>query len=171
MSAPALEMQPTPLGRRLACLVYEGFLAFGVIFVAGLAFGVATQTHHALENRLGLQLFLFSTLGLYFSWFWSRGQTLAMKTWHLHLQTSDGASVSMARTFARYLICWLEFLPPVVITYSLGWNGTIFTVVAIAWVLLWNSLGTLRSDGQLPQDTWTRTRIVYIPPAKRPSKP
>ena len=33
---------------------------------------------------------MFVVLGIYFVWFWSRGQTLAMKTWHIRLVDAQG---------------------------------------------------------------------------------
>ena len=84
--APAPQA-PGP-ARRLACFVYEGVLLFGVLMIAGLAYGLLTQQRHALVGMHGLQLFVFLVLGLYFSWFWSHGgQTVAMKTWQIRLLT------------------------------------------------------------------------------------
>ena len=86
--APALR---TPsLRRRMACWLYEGTLMFGVVFLAGYLFSALTQTRHALDNRHGLQAFVFVVSGIYFVWFWSKGQTLAMKTWHIRLVDGRG---------------------------------------------------------------------------------
>ena len=91
MSAPlpqdnALPQFPTPsVARRLSCWMYEGVLLFGVIFIAGYLFSTLSQTRHALDNRHGLQFFVCLVLAVYFTWFWHKGQTLAMKTWHLRL--------------------------------------------------------------------------------------
>ena len=70
---------PPSLRRRLAAFIYEGVLLFGVLMLAGLAYGVVTQQRHALVGLHGLQVFVFIVLGVYFGWFWSHGgQTLAL---------------------------------------------------------------------------------------------
>jgi len=79
---PVTELPTASLFRRMSCWLYEGMLLFGVIFIAGYLFGALTQTRHAMNNRLGLQFFVFLVLALYFTFFWHKGQTLAMKTWH-----------------------------------------------------------------------------------------
>ena len=85
------------LWRRLCCLLYEGLLLFGVVFVASYLFSTLSQTRHALDNRHALQAFLFVVFGIYFVWFWSRGQTLAMKTWHIRLVDRNGAALTQQR--------------------------------------------------------------------------
>ena len=64
----------------MACWLYEGVLMFGVIFLPAYLFSTLSQSRHALENRHALQAFIFIVVGIYFVWFWSKGQTLAMKT-------------------------------------------------------------------------------------------
>ena len=60
------------LWRRLSCMLYEGLLLFGVVFVAAYLFSTLSQTRHAMDNRHALQTFLFVVFGIYFVWFWSR---------------------------------------------------------------------------------------------------
>ncbi|NBX55368.1 MAG: RDD family protein, partial [Betaproteobacteria bacterium] len=67
------------LFRRMACWLYEGMLLFGVIFIAGYLFSTLSQSRHGLSNRPGLQAFVVLVLAIYFTWFWHKGQTLAMK--------------------------------------------------------------------------------------------
>ena len=105
MTAPSLK-------RRMACWLYEGMLLFGVVFIAGYLFSSLSQTRHALDNRPGLQAFLFLILGIYFTWFWHRGQTLAMKTWHIRVVSATGHPLSQRRALLRYVLSWLWFLPP-----------------------------------------------------------
>ena len=112
------------LARRLAAFVYEGVLLFGVVMIAGLVYSGLTQQRHALQGRIGLMLFLFVVLGVYFSWFWSRGgQTVAMKAWHIRLLSANGSPVSRARAAARYVLSWLWFLPATAAVYSAGLHG------------------------------------------------
>lgn len=53
MIAPALPSEPPPpsVRRRLAALAYESLLLFGVVFFAGLTFGVALQQRNGLDHR------------------------------------------------------------------------------------------------------------------------
>ena len=77
---------PAPsLTRRMSCWVYEAMLLFAVVFMASYLFSSLTQTRHGLQNRLGQQIFIFLVLGVYLTWFWRKGQTLAMKTWHIRV--------------------------------------------------------------------------------------
>src|SRR3990167_6254503 len=82
-TADALTAPPIP--RRMACWLYEGLLMFGVVFIAGYLFATLSQTRNALDNRHALQAFEFVIFGIYFVWFWAKGQTLAMKTWNIRV--------------------------------------------------------------------------------------
>jgi len=64
-------------------------------------FGTLSQTRHALDNRHGLQAFLFVIFGIYFTWFWAKGQTLAMKTWHIRVVDTQGRPLTQARALWR----------------------------------------------------------------------
>jgi uncharacterized RDD family membrane protein YckC len=154
--------QVTPtLVRRLACMCYEGLLVFGVIFFAGLAFGLITQTRHAMDNRHALQGFLFLVLGMYFVWFWSKGQTLAMKTWHLRLILLGGGRVPQSRAMLRYLLAWVVVLPPLLIgTYMQAGTKSILGATFL-WLLLFSFAGELRKDRQQLHDLWAGTVMIY----------
>src|SRR6218665_3557039 len=91
------------LWRRMACWLYEGLLMFAVVFIAGYLFGTLSQTRNALDNRHALQAFVCLVAGIYFTWFWARGQTLAQKTWHLRVVDKTGRAVTEARALLRYL--------------------------------------------------------------------
>src|SRR6218665_3889302 len=73
------------LWRRMACWLYEGLLMFAVVFIAGYLFATLSQTRNALDNRHALQAFVCLVAGIYFTCFWSPGQTLAQNTWHLRV--------------------------------------------------------------------------------------
>jgi uncharacterized RDD family membrane protein YckC len=116
VTAPAPDALQTPsLPRRLACMLYEGVLLFGVLMLAGLLYSTLTQQRHALQGQHGMQAFLFVVLGLYFIGFWIYGgQTVAMKAWHIRLLDARGRPVSPKRALCRYLASWLWFLPALV---------------------------------------------------------
>jgi uncharacterized RDD family membrane protein YckC len=164
---------PAPsLRRRLACFLYEGTLLFGVVMIAGLVWGVATQQRHALQGQTGLQAFLFALLGLYFIWLWTHGgQTLAMQTWHIRLVTRSGHPVRWPRALARYLLAWLWFLPALL---ALQWTGlkggwTAFGML-LAGVLVYAALARLHPERQFWHDAVCGTRLVGWHPPPRPKK-
>lgn len=153
---------PPGLGRRLACLIYEGVLLLGVVMIAGLFYGVLTDQRHAMLGRPGLQATLFLVLGAYFTWFWSHGgQTLAMKTWRIRLLRADGAPVRTLRALARYVLAWLWIAPALLSLWMLPGvgSGAVLAVLA-AGVLAYASLALLRTDRQFWHDTVCGTRLV-----------
>ena len=99
-------LQAPRLRRRMACWLYEGMLLFGVVFLADYLFSTLSQTRHALDNRLGQQLFIFLILGIYFTWFWHKGQTLAMKTWQIRITDVQSHGLTQKRALLRYVLSW-----------------------------------------------------------------
>ena len=89
----------------MACWLYEGMLMFGVVFIADYLFSTLTQTRHAMDNRHSQQAFLFLIFGIYFVWFWSHGQTLAMKTWDIRVTDRQGRPLSQQRALRRRHHC------------------------------------------------------------------
>lgn len=165
-TALAEPLRAPSLIRRMSCWVYEGMLLFAVVFMASYLFSSLTQTRHGLQNRLGQQVFIFLVLGIYFSWFWQKGQTLAMKTWHIRALDAEGQPVSPRRAWFRYVLCWVWFVPPLVVVnlthipLNIGW------VVCPLWLVFWASLSFLRKDRQFLHDYWAGTRLVDVRPAK-----
>jgi uncharacterized RDD family membrane protein YckC len=173
----APQRAPTPgVWRRLACFLYEGVLLFGVVMLAGLVYGVATQQRHALVGSTGLQVFLFGVLGLYFVFFWVRsGQTLAMLTWNVRLVTEQGHPVRPMRALLRYLLAWLWFLPALAGLWLAGLKGGgTATVVLLTGVFAYAALARLHPDRQFLHDVLCGTRLVtWYPPrhAKNANRP
>jgi uncharacterized RDD family membrane protein YckC len=154
------------LQRRLACAIYEGVLLFGVVMIAGYLYSSLTQQKHALVGTTGLQAFLFTVLGIYFGWFWSRsGQTLAMKTWHLRVARSNGLPLSQARALVRYLACWLWFLPPLAFASLSQVRGLgAKLMVLAAGLIAYAGLALLRRDRQFLHDVICDTRVSDFHP-------
>lgn len=157
------------LRRRLAAFVYEGVLLFGLLMAAGLLFSGLTQQRHALQGKAGLQAFLFVTLAIYFTWFWSRsGQTVAMKAWHIRLLRADGRPVGQAQAFVRYLLAWLWFVPAWAIAHLSGASGmTAFGGIMGLGVLAYAALTWLRPDRQFWHDAVCGTRLIDWRPVRR----
>ena len=164
MSAEACS-QPSPpatpgLSRRMACWLYEGMLLFGVIFMAGYLFSALSQTRHALDNRPGMQAFIFLVLGIYFTWFWHRGQTLAMKTWHIRVVDRQGRPLSQRRALLRYIASWLWFAPPMAATWPLALPALEVLVLTLGWVAIWAVLSRFHPERQFWHDAIAGTRLI-----------
>ena len=161
-SAVEHPLQAPPLVRRMACWLYEGILMFGVVFIAGYLFGTLSQTRNAMDNRHALQAFLFVVFGIYFVWFWARGQTLAMKTWHIRVVDAAGQPVTQLRAFARYVLSWLWFLPPLVAATPFSLPGAEVAVLVLGWVAVWALLSRFHPLQQFWHDAWAGTRLVHF---------
>ena len=146
--------------RRMACWLYEGMLMFGVVFLAGYLFGTLSQTRHALDNRIPLQIFLFVVFGIYFVWFWSKGQTLAMKTWHIRIVDQNGRPITQLHAFKRYCLCWLWFIPPLAIVTPLGLTTPAVIFIGAVWVGLWAILSHLQANKQFLHDALAGTMLI-----------
>jgi uncharacterized RDD family membrane protein YckC len=161
---------PAPsLRRRMACWLYEGMLMFGVVFIAGYLFSTLTQTRNALDNRHAQQAFLFVVFGIYFTWFWAKGQTLAMKTWHIRVVDRQGQALSQPRAMLRYLLSWLWLLPPLALSAALQTSGAELSVLLLGWVVVWALLSRFHPERQFLHDALAGTRLVHQAPA--PSAP
>ena len=149
------------LRRRMASWLYEGMLLFGVIFIADYLFSTLTQTRHALDNRHGQQAFLFVILGIYFAWFWSKGQTLAMKTWHIRVVDCAGRPLTQGRALWRYALSWLWFLPPLAAVAPFRLSGPEIAVIVLGWVAVWALLSRFHPTRQFWHDALAGTRLVH----------
>lgn len=160
-TAGATGLLAPPLPRRMACWLYEGMLMFGVVFIAGYLFGTLSQTRNALDNRHALQAFLFVVFGIYFTWFWSKGQTLAMKTWHIHVVDRAGQPLTQKRALLRYALSWLWFIPPLAAMAPFGLSGGEAAVVLLGWVAVWALLSRFHPQHQFLHDALAGTRLVH----------
>ena len=132
---------------------------FGVIFSADYLFSVLSQTRNAMDNRHTQQAFLFVVIGIYFVWFWAKGQTLAMKTWHIRVTDLAGRPLSQKRAFARYALAWLWFLPPLAVSWLLGLDVKQALVLAGGWIAIWAILTRFHPDRQFWHDAFAGTRL------------
>lgn len=157
-------LQAPSLRRRMACWMYEGVLLFAVVFIAGWLFSTLGQMRDAMDARRPLlQGFLFVIFGIYFAWFWARGQTLAMKTWDIRLVDRNGAPVSQGRALARYVLSWIWFLPPLAAVAPFGLSAGEIVVLMVGWVLVWGLLSRFHPQRQFWHDVLAGTRLVPAP--------
>ena len=140
--------------------MYEGLLMFGVVFIAGYLFGTLSQTRNAMDNRNALQAFVFVIFGIYFVWFWAKGQTLAMKTWDIRLVDTSGVLITQQRALLRYGLSWLWFLPPLLLSYVLSVPAIGGAVITVGWVGVWAILALFNPQKQFWLDIWSGTRLI-----------
>ena len=112
-------MNTPSLPRRLACLVYEAMLLTAVLFLASFPFVPLTQSLPQEEFRLLVQAYWLLLAGGYFTLFWRRGQTLAMKTWRIRLESTTGERLTARQAAKRYLLACLLF--------PISWAWVVFT--------------------------------------------
>ncbi len=156
-----MPLRAPSLRRRMACWLYEGMLLFAVVFIAGWLFSTLGQMRDAMDARRPLlQGFLFVVFGIYFGWFWSRGQTLAMKTWHLRIVDRQGRPVTQARALLRYLLSWVWLLPPLMALAPYRLSGAEVALLVVGWVLVWAILSRFHPEGQFWHDALAGTRLV-----------
>jgi uncharacterized RDD family membrane protein YckC len=136
--------------RRLAALVYDGFLLFAITLAyAGTVLLVRiwltgverAQTPYTGPSALLMFIGLWFCLSLFYCWCWRRsGQTLGMKTWRLQLQQVNGELPSWRQ-------CWLRSaLAPLSLS-----------ILGIGY--LW----CLAGSGDCLHDSWSKTRVVILP--------
>jgi len=154
----------------MACWMYEGMLMFGVVFIAGYLFSTLSQTRNALDNRHALQAFVFVVSGIYFVWFWTRGQTLAMKTWHIRVVDTHGKPLTQQRALLRYALSWIWFLPPLGASWLLDLPALKGAVLALGWVASWAILARFHPERQFWHDAWAGTRLITWITAAKPRR-
>lgn len=161
------ELTTPSLARRMASWLYDGMLMFGVVFIAGYLFGTLSQTRNAMDNRHPLQAFLFVVFGIYFVWLWSKGQTLAMKTWDIKVVDRVGQPITQARALLRYLLSWLWFLPPLAAVAPFHLSGAESVVIVVGWVGVWAVMSRFHPQQQFWHDALAGTRLVSTPRKRR----
>jgi uncharacterized RDD family membrane protein YckC len=127
-------------------MLYESLLLLGVLaglfLVPQMALGMVAGI--VLPGPV-LLLHVFLLLGAYFLWYWQRGgQTLAMQTWKVQLQSANGGPPSWRQLVARYLLAW-----PSVLLCGAG----------LIWALV-------DRDRQFLHDRMAGTRIIFAPPTR-----
>lgn len=133
---------------------------FGVVFLATYLFSSLSQTRNAMDNRNALQAFLFVIFGIYFVWFWAKGQTLAMKTWDIRVVGTDGKPITQKRALVRYVASWLWFLPPLAGSWLIQLPAIEGAVLALGWVSVWAVLARFHPDKQFWHDAIAGTRLI-----------
>jgi uncharacterized RDD family membrane protein YckC len=140
-------------------------LLFAVVFMAGWLFSTLGQMRSGMDDRRPLlQAFLFLIFAIYFVWFWSRGQTLAMKTWDIRLVDRNGRAVTQARALLRYLLSWAWFAPPLAALAPFRLTVAEIGLLLVGWVLVWALLSRFHPLKQFWHDALAGTRLVSSTP-------
>jgi uncharacterized RDD family membrane protein YckC len=132
------------IGRRLATMLYDLLLLFGLMVMAAALFYTVFNLltgSQAVSGaaRLLFQAYLLAVIAGYYVYFWTGGrQTLGMRAWRTRLLRADGGELSAADALRRLLLAALTLLP-------LG--------AGILWVLF-------DRDGLAWYDRLSRTRPV-----------
>jgi uncharacterized RDD family membrane protein YckC len=126
--------------RRLASMLYESLLLLGVLSLAFLVPHLLIGIFWTVAAPgWVLWLHIFVVLFAYFGWLWRRsGQTLAMQTWKIKIESLTGGPLSQRQIFIRYCFAWPSLL---------------FLGAGILWALF-------DREGQFLHDRLAGTRII-----------
>lgn len=149
---------------RLACGIYEGLLLFGVLAGAGLLYGLLLRPSNG-NWGWGFSVFMLAVTATYFCWFWSKGETLAMATWHLRLQRrGEALPARPAQALLRFALSLLAVLPALA---AIGLAG-LTNNKAAAWTLVlvnlsgYTLLARLHPSRQYLHDLLAGTEMVTM---------
>jgi uncharacterized RDD family membrane protein YckC len=145
----------------MACWLYEALLLFAVGLIATLIFSVAIDMRSGIDPRRWLlQAFLAIVFAGYFSFFWSKGQTLAMKTWRITVVDRYGRRLTPGRALMRYVFCTIWVVPPLAALASRRFTLPELGVIFVGWVVFWAVLSRFHPQRQFWHDAWAGTRLV-----------
>jgi uncharacterized RDD family membrane protein YckC len=146
----------------MACWLYEALLLFAVFLIATLVFSVAGQMRSGIHSlRPLLIVFLVVVAAVYFGWFWSKGQTLPMRTWSIGVVDRHGRRLTQSRALLRFATCSMWVVPPIAVLASRpGFTVPQASVLFLGWVAFWALASLLHPQRQFWHDAWAGTRLV-----------
>lgn len=155
-STPPATIPPTagPL-RRLAALVYDSFLLFGILVVplfiltAALSHEPAIRQNDSVTHELPsiapqpvMLLYMIAVVVGFYCYFWRRsGQTLGMQAWRMRLESRTGGRVSWRQCLVRALVGF-------------------FSLICLGLGFIWSAWGQERLTWH---DRASNTRVVLLP--------
>jgi uncharacterized RDD family membrane protein YckC len=96
---------------RLSAMVYELLLVTAVVFVASFVVLPFVGDLKTPWQRHLFQVWILLVVFVYFAAFWLRsGQTLAMKTWRIHLVDLEGGRISLRQAAGRFVLALLGLM-------------------------------------------------------------
>ena len=161
------DARPAGLGRRWCALVYEAFLMFALLLVAGFAAlpligphpagaSLSARQFYLLPIASSAFLFLYYVVvaGVYCIGFWSNGRrTLAMKTWGMRLAASGGCPLDIHQATKRYLAAWIGPAAAFTASGAIGIWGLAILPLNYYW-------GWLDRERQFLHDRLAGTRVI-----------
>jgi uncharacterized RDD family membrane protein YckC len=151
------------LALRVAAMIYESVLLFGVVFGAAFALLALTGWTYPLPDarRWVLQGVLFVAVGAYFVACWMRsGQTLAMKSWRHEVVEADGSRLRFGRAVLRYLLAWHLFVPGLVFIALVRAPSALDGLALLASLVGMLALAYTDPQRQLLHDRLLGTRVL-----------
>jgi uncharacterized RDD family membrane protein YckC len=143
--------------RRLAALLYDGFLVAAIWMLLGLCVQlvVGPDSNQVVDgvvetnSTVGAILFslmVASSAGFY-TWFWIKsGQTLGMVSWRLKVLSADNQLLTVPHALLRFFLAWPAFF-----VFGLGY--------------LWMYID---KDKDALHDRLSGTKVVVVPKSQRP---
>ncbi|MFO1351664.1 MAG: RDD family protein [Gammaproteobacteria bacterium] len=108
----ALAVCPAGLPRRLAALVYDALLVFGLLFAATALLLPFTHGEAIRPGHYEYTFYLVLVCFLFYGWCWTHGgQTLGMQAWKIRAQARDGTAITWTQAGARFCAAILSWLP------------------------------------------------------------
>jgi uncharacterized RDD family membrane protein YckC len=142
-------------------MLYESMLLFGIAFGATMLFSIIGQMRSGIDARRPLLLaFLVVVFGIYFAWCWSKGQTLAMRTWKIRVEDRTGRPPRQLRALFRYGCSWLWVLPPLAFAAPMNLSAWGLGGALLSWMIVWALLSYLHPQRQFLHDAMAGTRLV-----------
>jgi uncharacterized RDD family membrane protein YckC len=86
-----------------------------------------------------------------------------MKTWHIRAVDKDGKKLTQTKALQRYLLSWLWFLPPLLLTRPFDLPPAEVGLLTVGWVAVWALLSRFHPQRQFWHDAWAGTRLVSAP--------
>lgn len=139
---PTLTNTPPGFLRRLGAMTYDIILLIAVLIMLSYPYVWLTGGNKpALWVRSLYQIYLLAICFLFYAGQWVRGgQTLGMRTWRIKLVRQDGASITWAIAFKRFIYALLSLL-----FLGLGFLWILHDRDKLAW-----------------HDRWSGTRMVLV---------
>ncbi|UOO88815.1 RDD family protein [Vitreoscilla massiliensis] len=156
--------------KRFCALVYEGLIFLAVTIVAiivALPLSYALKSMPALQ-QLCLSLWFVAAWWLYAKLNWKKGQTLAMKVWHMQLANEHGHTPPLPQLRMRFLwaVLFLVLVPALsylVLSHVSPLPPKPRFYLSLVWWLLPWGFACFHPSKQFLYDVLAGTRITLKP--------